>query len=72
MLGQPSALNIFASAPTEAAFIPQADLLHVLRQFPQAGLAMSRLVSKELADTYTHLTELRSSSIPRQPSPLLN
>ena len=72
MLREPSTLNISASMPAEAVFIPQADLLDVLHRYPKAGLAMSQLVSKELADTYAHLTELRSSSIPRQPSPLLN
>ena len=72
MLGEPSALSISASTPIEALFIPQADLLSVLREFPEAGLSMSQLVSEELARTYAHLSGLRGGSLPKQSSPLLN
>lgn len=62
MLGEPSALTISACAPTQAMFIPQAALLSALREFPQGGIALSQLLSEELAQTYAHIVQLRSNS----------
>jgi CRP-like cAMP-binding protein len=72
MLGEPSPVTISTSAACEAAFIPQANFLNVLREFPQAGLAMSQLLSEELAHTYARLAELRSAATRQTPSSLLN
>ena len=72
LLGAPSTLTISAAAPTEAVFIPRAHLLRILHNSPDAGLAMSQLLSQELAHTYTHLAELRGSVSPNKPSPPLN
>lgn len=61
MLAQPSAVCIQALTPTETVLIPRADFLHVLGQFPQAVLAFSQVIASELAHTYSHLSQLRSS-----------
>ena len=63
MLAQPSAVSVLALTPTETAFITRSRFLHVLGQFPQAGLAFSQVIAKELAHTYSHLSQLRS--VPR-------
>src|SRR5437588_3531670 len=60
LLGEPSTLSISAFTPTEAIFIPQAPFLNVLREFPQAGLALSQSLADELAHTYSHLSQLHS------------
>jgi len=60
LLGEPSMLNISAFIPIEAIFIPQAPLLNVLREFPQAGLALSQSLADELAQTYSHLSQLHT------------
>jgi len=60
MLGEPSKLSVCASTPSEAIFIPQAPLLNVLREFPQAGLALSQSLADELAQTYSHLSQLHT------------
>ena len=72
MLGEPSAISVSAVSKVTALFIDQKHLLRVVQECPEAALALSQLVSEELVDTYAHLTELRSSSIPKQLSPLLN
>jgi CRP-like cAMP-binding protein len=59
MLAQPSAVSVLALTPTETEFIPRADFLRVLGQFPQAGLAFSQVIAGELAQTYSHLSQLR-------------
>lgn len=55
-------LTISAYTTTDAMFIPQAALLSVLREFPQAGIALSQLLSEELAQTYARIVQLRSNS----------
>ena len=72
ILGEPSTLRISACSPTAAIFIPQAHLLRVLRECPEAGLAISQLLSEELAQTHAHLTELRGASMSKRLSHLLN
>ena len=72
MLGEPSVINVSAVSKVTALFIAQTHVLRVLRESPEAALALSQLVSEELVDTYAHLTELRGSSIPKQLSSLLN
>ncbi len=62
MLARPSSFTLVALTPIETAFIPRAQFLGALGQFPQAGLAFSQLIANELADTYSHLSELRSST----------
>ena len=72
MLGEPSPLTISTSAPTQAVFIPQHNFMNVLRKFPQAGLAMSQLLSEELAQIYGRLAELRGAATLQRPPSLLN
>ena len=72
MLGEPSALNVSAASIVMGIFVPQTHLLRVLRESPEAGLAMSQLLSEELAQTYAHLSKLRNGSLPKEQSVLLN
>lgn len=61
MLGEPSAVSVVAQTRVATAFIPRLEFLRVLKQFPQAGLAFSQVIAKELAHTYSHLSQLRGS-----------
>ena len=62
MLSQPSAVSVVALTRSEAEFIARANFLRVLAKFPQTALAFSQLIAGELAQTYSHLSQLR---IPR-------
>jgi len=43
----------------EAAFLPAAPFMNILRQFPMAGLQFSRLMSEDLTAMYIRLADLR-------------
>jgi CRP/FNR family transcriptional regulator, cyclic AMP receptor protein len=43
----------------EAAFLPAAPFMNIVRQFPLAGLQFSRLQSADLTAMYTRLADLR-------------
>lgn len=64
MLAQPSPVTITAVTSTEAGFIPEFHIGSVLRDSPQAGLAVSQLLVDELSSTYACLGQLRC---PEQP-----
>ncbi|MFL6438750.1 MAG: Crp/Fnr family transcriptional regulator [Terriglobales bacterium] len=56
--------HVFKSTATcmesvEAAFLPAAPFMNILRQFPIAGLQFSILVSEDLTAMYSRLADLR-------------
>jgi len=64
VLAQPSAYTVTAVASTECALIPQYQIGNVLKDSPEAGLALSHLLANELDSTYSQLGQLRCPDQP--------